>query len=175
MEPERARRRRSGSAPERSAHARRWLRALAGICLAAAAVAVFRPDAGARAQAAPVQDTMTVNPSAVPASSTHDFSFSYIPKDPAGKPLVITLDIPPGWTRPVMASPAQPTAAGWVSVDCPGCQVIRTAVAPVFHLDVTGRKITISRFRLIPDGNPPYSMRLLLPRLPPSAPHPKSR
>ena len=97
---------------------------------------------------------MTVDLPTVPASSTHDFTFSYLPAKPTGEPMVITLAVPPGWTAPVTAPAAQPSDAGFVSVSCPGCQPVVTHVAAPFQLSVADRTITISQFRLITTGNP---------------------
>ena len=140
MEPRRARLHRASPVPKPGIHVRHWLRAGAGICLAALATAgatgsavdaahtspmppraaILTSVTTSAAQARPATDTMTVDLPTVPASSTHDFKFSYLPAKPTGGPMVITLAVPPGWTAPVTAPAAQPSDAGFVERELPG-------------------------------------------------------
>lgn len=166
MEPRRAHPDRAGPVSRNNNRARHWLRASAAICLAATAIsgaassaaeagtarptihhraagaAVLQADAGPRAQATPDQDTLTVNPPAVPASSTHDFTFTYESVKPIAGPLIITLVVPAGWTPP---APSIRTAGpGSVSVACPACRDPKTGLTPVIKPEVTRRQITVS-------------------------------
>ena len=164
MEPRRARPGWAGSAPRNGACARRWLTAFTGIFLAAvattwaagpaearaaqpavphaaAAAAALQPTAGLGTQATPDEDTITVDPPAVPAQSTHDFTFAYESAKPVTGLLILTLLVPAGWTPP--APPAQTAGPGSVSVACPACRDPKTGLTPVIEPGVDGQQIIV--------------------------------
>jgi len=74
-----------------------------------------------RAAAPAARDQLTVTPLDVPAAGPHSLEFRYTTATQAGHVLIITIDVPPGWTPPVAEPPAAPADPGAVSVDCLGC------------------------------------------------------
>jgi len=169
MELKRARRRPAGPVPGSSHRARHWLRAVTGIGLAALATTWAAGPAVDAGQASPVPhgaarltsvtrpapqtppaaDIMTVDPAAVPASSTNDFTFGYVPHTVNGHHVSITLAVPPGWTAPVDAHSGPPGRPGYVSVACPGCSAKAT-----ISEHISGQTISVQGLVFTMSGNP---------------------
>lgn len=143
MEPKRARPGRAGSVPGHGGRARHWLPAFTAISLAAMAIS---GAAGTAADAASTpQDTMQVWPAAVPASSTQTFDFTYTAAERTSQFQSVTLDVPPGWTNPFQATPAQAHEPGAVTLNCTDCLTKKV------QLSVINRQIRLTTV-LLPKG-----------------------
>jgi hypothetical protein len=74
---------------------------------------------------------MQVWPTDVPASSTQTFEFTYTAAEQTSQSQSVTLDVPPDWTNPFKATPAQAHEPGAVTLNCTDCQTKKVQLSAV--------------------------------------------